>query len=241
MKKIIIGFILVPVIIFAIGATFVLVGGGLNSLFEKDSDAPNSTAPAAVPDEVGSAGEKTSSSALQTSTPRPIMKPNIINEPTEYYVVTGATKEEIRASMAQAKMSVFLDGHVGATSAQTKINFKRRQLSDRCEVVMTQFDLHMGFIYPKWTPPPGVSSEVVVAWDAFIAALTIHENGHAEIELRNIANTFEALKQMPSYATCDEFDSVWQAMAEKREREDRAEQARYDQETQSGKLQNVTF
>ena len=196
MKKIIIGFILVPVIIFAIGATFVLVGGGLNSLFEKDSDAPNSTAPAAVPDEVGSAGEKTSSSALQTSTPRPIMKPNIINEPTEYYVVTGATKEEIRASMAQAKMSVFLDGHVG---------------------------------------------EVVVAWDAFIAALTIHENGHAEIELRNIANTFEALKQMPSYATCDEFDSVWQAMAEKREREDRAEQARYDQETQSGKLQNVTF
>ncbi|OGZ10232.1 MAG: hypothetical protein A3D65_04010 [Candidatus Lloydbacteria bacterium RIFCSPHIGHO2_02_FULL_50_13] len=234
MKKLLF-ILLIPFIIFAFGVVLVFVGGGLDALFSKAPSSPKVTSGVSPEDGAGA-------QVVYVPAPLEIGAPNVINVPTEYYTVTGATKEEVRASMAQAKKTnVFLEGHVGATSAQTGINFKRRQLADKCEAVLTQFDLRMGFIYPRWAQPPGASSEVIAAWGAFIAALIVHEEGHAKIELENITETFQALKQMSPYATCEEFDRAWQALAEKREREDRAEQARYDVETQSGKLQNVTF
>ncbi|MDP3769911.1 MAG: DUF922 domain-containing protein [bacterium] len=235
MKKILIGVLIFPVLIFAVGLILVFAGKGLNIFSSPESPESSMVLPEAT--DTGTKARDGSTSPA----PRQITAPNIINDPTEYYIVTGATKEEIRASKFQSKKGTFFEGHDAATVAQTSINFRRRQLADKCEAVLTQFDLHMGFIYPKWITPPSASPEVITAWNAFIAALVVHEERHAEIELKNILDTFTALTQMPSYATCEEFDRAWQEIAETRERKDREDQAEYDRETRSGRLQGVSF
>ena len=233
MKKILIGFLLIPVIIFAVGATFVLVGGGLNSLFKKDSGAP-------VTEKTASQAEKAETSAATAPVSAQVTKPSV-SYATAYYDVSGSTKDEIRASKVQAKKGTFLQGHDAATTAETRINFKRRQLAGKCETVMDAFVVKLTYTYPRLITLSDVSSEVASEWSQFIVALTVHEEGHAKIETERASLLLKELQSLPSFATCEEFDQTWQARANVFDQETKQIEAAYDRETQDGKTQGVIF
>ena len=143
--------------------------------------------------------------------------------------------------MTQAKKGTFLAGHDAATTAETHINFARRQLSDTCEAVMTQFNLIVTYTYPKWIPPQGVWPDVTAQWNSFIAALEVHEEGHAKIEVERASATLQELQRIPMQPTCEAFENIWQAKAGLLDQETKELQARYDRDTQSGKTQGASF
>lgn len=143
--------------------------------------------------------------------------------------------------MIEAKRGTFLEGHDAATTIETNINFTRRQLADKCEAVMTQFNLNMTYIYPKWIPPLDAAPDLVAKWGAFLAALKVHEEGHAKIETERANIVMRELQKMPPRSTCEDFDSVWQAKANAFDLETKEIEARYDSDTQSGKSQNAIF
>ncbi|OGZ56234.1 MAG: hypothetical protein A3G60_01860 [Candidatus Ryanbacteria bacterium RIFCSPLOWO2_12_FULL_47_9c] len=234
MKKIIIGFILLPLIIFATGVMFVLVGGGLNSMFKKDSGvstAENKTQPQT---------EKTDVPSAQAPNITQVTKPAISYAIT-YYDVSGLTKDEIKANMTQARKGTFLEGHNGATTAEININFKRRQLADKCETVMDKFDLSLIYTYPRLTSLPSVSSGIAAAWNTFIAALKVHEEGHAKIEVERANILFQKLLSLPEYKTCEEFDQTYDVATNTHEEETKLIGAQYDKDTQGGRLQGISF
>lgn len=234
MKKVFIGIILFPILIFVIGLVLVLTGKSFNFI------SPSKEEPAIEESAVPAAREIEAQTATIPG-PKSISKPTIKFAATTYYDVTGSTRDEIRASMNQAKQGTFLERHDAVTTAETKINFARRQLADTCEAVMTRFDLTLTYTYPKWTSPQGVSSDLVAKWDSFIAALKVHEERHAKIETRRAFVVMQELQSMPSYPTCEAFDQAWRAKADALDSETKQLQTQYDRDTQSGKLQGAIF
>ncbi len=233
MKNFFIGILLFPLIIFAVGLVLVLAGKGLDFIL------PSKEKPAA--EETAAPSAEKVRTQPTTSAPKAISKVTVKYSATQYYTATGSTRDEIRASMAQAKLGTFLGGHDAATTAETNINFARRQLTDKCEAVMTRLDLILAFTYPKWTPSQGASSDLIAKWDSFLAALKIHEEGHAKIEIERANIVMQELQKIPAQSTCEAFDGVWQAKADALDQETKSIEAQYDRDTQSGKSQGVAF
>lgn len=211
MKKVFIGIILFPVLIFAVGLVFVLAGKGWNFI------SPS------VPSD------------------KAVTKPGINYIPTQYYDAVGSTIDEIRASMTRARQDTFLEGHPAVTLVKTNINFTTRQLVNTCKAVMTKFDLDITYVYPRWTSPQGVSSDLVAKWKSFVAALKIHEEGHAKIEIERANILMNELQKLSAYPMCEDFNRAWRSKASAFEVETKQIEARYDRDTQSGKLQGAIF
>lgn len=235
MKKFFIGILFFPILIFVVGLVFIFAGKGLNFISPAKQDIKKSednVIPAVKKDEV-----KTAAPLM----PKPISKLNIKYLADKYYNVAGSTRDEIRSSMVQAKKGTFLEGHDAATTVETNIKFTRRQLADKCEAAMTQFNLIFTYTYPKWVPPKNAAPDLVAKWGAFLAALKVHEEGHTKIEIERANTLMRELQTMPSRSTCEDFDSAWQAKANAFDLETKEIEARYDSDTQSGKSQNVIF
>lgn len=232
-KKIFIGFLLLPLGIFGVGVMLILLGVGTNFIFHTNTSSKSKTT-------VPSVTSTTSKNTSAAPTGSVVSAPHIAFK-TTYYNPTGSTRDEIRANMTALRQGTFLVGHDAATTSKIDINFQRRQLSGTCETRMSQFDLTLTYTYPKWTPPANIPPELIAQWNIFIAALKVHEEGHANIEISRVKELFTALKSIGTYATCDEFDRVWQAKADTMDAETKKIEAKYDQDTKGGQTQGVRF
>lgn len=210
MKKLFIGILLFPVLIFVVGLVLVLAGKGFNFI-SPSAEKKSVTAPAV----------------------------NYV--PTQYYDAVGSSIDELRASMIRTRKDTFLEGHPAVTIVKTNINFTTRQLVNTCKAVMTKFDLDITYMYPRRTPPQGVSSDLVAKWNSFIAALKIHEEGHAKIEIERASVVMNELQKLPAYPKCEDFDRAWRSKASALEAETKQIEVQYDRNTQSGKLQGAIF
>ena len=232
MKKLLIGILLFPLLIFAVGAMLVFVGGGLNSIFKKDiAPAPEGGVRKQI---------ETESSSVKDPAIIQVTKPSI-SYATVYYDVIGLTKEEIRTNKAQARGGTFFEGHDGATTAETHINFKRRQLANTCETAMNEFNFKLTYTYPRLILLASISPEIKTDWDRFTTALKVHEEGHGKIEIERAEFMLRELQKIPAYATCEEFDRAWKAKANAIDLETKQIEEAYDRDTQSGKTQGLVF
>lgn len=231
MKKIFIVLFLFPIAIFVIGILAVVIGKSTGLITSKSPEV-----------RIKSGETSPTMGSGDRQAPRPIVlsKPNI-KYSTEYYDVFGSTRDEIRASMEQKKMSTFLEGHDAATISKTTINFAKRQLTEKCDTVLVQFDSFITYVYPRWDPPAGALADLVSKWNAFQTTLKIHEEGHAKIETDRIHFLFREFISFSEYKMCDEFDRVWRARADAFDAESIQLGAEYDRATQGGKTQGASF
>lgn len=220
-----------PFIIIAVGIVVVVIGKGTGLLVPKSPEIRAEEKEAVSSAEPG--GE-------ETARPVALSKPNI-RYATEYYDVFGSSRDEIRANMEQKKKSTFLEGHDAATLSQTTVNFSTRQLADKCEAVLTQFDSSITYVYPRWTPLSNVSADLTDRWNAFMTTLKIHEEGHAKIEVDRINLFFKELKSFPESKNCQEFDRAWRAKADAFDAESLQLGAEYDRATNGGRTQGTIF
>lgn len=61
---------------------------------------------------------------------------------------------------------------------------------------------------PKWTPPSGAQAEDVDAWNMFIDAVKVHEQGHVDIYKTGYANLINAINAIPDQIGCGDSEAA---------------------------------
>jgi predicted secreted Zn-dependent protease len=124
--------------------------------------------------------------------------------------------------------------------ADWKLSYKYswRAAGGGCAVEALNTELELVMMLPRWTPPAGVSADLVSRWERYMAALRVHEEGHldhgraAERELKASASRMQA-------ADCAALDAAVRQRFEGILADYRARDKDYDARTEHGKSQGA--
>jgi predicted secreted Zn-dependent protease len=155
---------------------------------------------------------------------------------THTYKVTGSTAQEIRASLNA--------NGPGNYDARTtwRVWWSYGSVQQGSECVVTSHSVHskIVFLYPKWKAPADAAEALVTKWKTYMAALHVHENGHAKhgrVTARRINKTFASTVA----ANCSALDSKLRSKIDKHFARGNAADVRYDAKTNHGATQGATF
>ena len=155
-----------------------------------------------------------------------------------YYDVHGRTAQEILADMARQARSNQATGFFAETTTPMRWTWRSRG-SGSCTVDQVQVSLRSEVTLPRWTPPPDTVPGVAAQWNAFMAALALHESGHKDISARHAVELRNALRDIHTFCNgvAQEVDRIAQEILAR----SAADQKRYDAETRHGVTQGAVF
>ncbi|MGH7240945.1 MAG: DUF922 domain-containing protein, partial [Candidatus Saccharimonadales bacterium] len=81
-----------------------------------------------------------------------------------------------------------------------------------CHVVHAKVGVHVGQILPLWQPTATANAGLPGTWQAFMTALTAHENGHTALDVQYAQILLDNLSSFPPTA-CDQLPSAIQHLA----------------------------
>lgn len=166
----------------------------------------------------------------------PILKASVEN-----YTVTGNTESEVRRSLDQSPLSPDGRRRIGYTQADIYWKYQFRESGGKCRVVSVAVTLTTTTTLPLWQAPPGASRTLRERWNAFLVALTAHEQGHSDIGLAAAKHIEDALWRAPTPKTCKGYDDALGKIANGLFDAATKEQEAYDERTDHGALEGVKF
>ena len=101
-------------------------------------------------------------------------------DPPHLYNVSGDTVADINTQIRQCRPSV-----ASPYAAVTRYTLSYRYTSTRqpggtCRLTGVAVGLHVGVVLPNWTPGLNPASGLADQWATYIAALSLHEQGHVD-------------------------------------------------------------
>jgi predicted secreted Zn-dependent protease len=158
-----------------------------------------------------------------------------------YYNITGASISEINAQLTRgAPVDSNGDAREGIANSYItwKYPFQRDAKGCTTGPVSVQVQVHIQL--PRWTRAAQASGDIARRWDKFIAALTLHEEGHKQIAVDGARRIASTLARLPAEASCPAMNAKANAEGQRLLVEIRAAQVRYDQMTNHGLTQGAT-
>ncbi len=170
----------------------------------------------------------------------PIAKTSV----TSCYDVTGGSVREIRASI-NASLARPNDPNGGtAVDAKSAYKFYFRwrpaAAAGRCRAIAVSAAFNVEFIYPRWVAPPSPSAELVLQWNAYVAALQTHESGHELNGIDATNDAYAAIKAL-DVVSCGDFNAVAQAAIDAATARAKQADVSYDATTNHGATQGAHF
>jgi predicted secreted Zn-dependent protease len=161
------------------------------------------------------------------------------------YPVTGDTRDEIAASINSywqgRSRDKPWDGYIAYATWNVQWRYRFVEKAGRCRVTRVRVAVDVDVVYPRWDPPLTASPILVSRWQYNIAALRLHERGHAQNGLDTAAEVVRALTAIKSKGTCKQLeralDAAGEAIVERGAERDKV----YDLETGHGRTQGVGF
>lgn len=163
-----------------------------------------------------------------------------------FYVVTGATAEELGHAMVADGPRIG-DVPIFAYN-EWEIRWRvqpSRQLSragsgprNQCRIRNAEVEYTSRTLLPQWTAPADAPPELGRQWDQFLAALRSHEAGHHDLGVRAARNVLETIRTLGSHP-CGRVMSVADTVARQVLSYYRQLNAEYDWVTQYGQTQGV--
>ena len=99
----------------------------------------------------------------------------------EYYDVEGVTATELRAEvMAKGPRSKTGRWMAGYTTWGVSWTYQYH-CPKSCVVTQALTGVQIVMTLPRWKPPSHASPDLKMHWERFLAALRLHEDGHADI------------------------------------------------------------
>jgi len=145
---------------------------------------------------------QTSSPTEAEAFPKPVIRVHY-----DYYPISGST-----VAALQAQMNEFGPlSHVEHQHYVADVNWHVRwsydyAMTDRgCAVTEAKSSVDVTFRLPWWNVPPETPGSVVSAWNQFLGALQIHENGHMDHGVAAANAVMQTLSQFPASASCSEL------------------------------------
>ena len=173
--------------------------------------------------------------------PREIEGP-IINDDVEYIDVTGNSQRELIEALDRRSVD---DGtgkrFYGHTRWALRWNFNVASEGNDCRVTSVTAELDVHLSIPRWQPPANADPALVRQWNAFIAGLRVHEDGHREIAIEAAREIEQRIESEPPASKCETLKRTVNIRANTLLDEYREKGKRYDKQTDHGRTQGAVL
>src|SRR5688572_4133709 len=102
---------------------------------------------------------------------------------TNYYAMTGASIQHIQESLRQTRPWKDKSGRDASTEWYVKWDAEYGSGGGTCYLSSFTTTTMITMWLPKWVAPTNTPVEVRAAWAKYVAALEVHEQGHADLAL----------------------------------------------------------
>jgi predicted secreted Zn-dependent protease len=158
------------------------------------------------------------------------------------YAVSGCNAEDISSSLrGSTSQSTAGRYEVGVTTSTTRYSYRFEETSGQCKLKGAAITADITVTLPELPNQQGISGDTLSRWQAFTAALRVHEQGHVDIILKSagvIKSTFESQSQpMP----CSQLETSLKGSVQKETDVANAANEAYDNSTNHGVNQGVAF
>jgi predicted secreted Zn-dependent protease len=163
----------------------------------------------------------------------------LVNLRRNPYLVVGSTAQQLRTVLSALgpvrggqRFGAFTDWEVAWRYRHSEAAEGRRI----CEVTI---DLSVRIAMPRWCPPRSAPAGLVAAWEAYVAAVELHEQGHVALAVDAGAAVRRRLLELPALGSSAALDAAARTAAEEALRDARERELAYDRETCHGAAQGV--
>lgn len=112
------------------------------------------------------------------------------------YDVTGATVDEIRASLRRSAAEVLPQRATGYHRWDIKWTYRYARAEVYCELSEIAIELNSTITLPEWQRPDEADPALVAAWNQYLVDLRSHEDGHRVLAYRAASEIRRALGRL---------------------------------------------
>jgi predicted secreted Zn-dependent protease len=160
-----------------------------------------------------------------------------------YYTVKGNTADQVRRYMNQVgpfveKSQRRFDGY---THWQIHWQYWYTRGDNTCRISKATVNTDVKITLPKWQPARKASPALRDRWQAYINALTIHEEGHQQNGVSASGEILSTLQAFPTYSSCEQLSQAANAASNRLIQKYAQRDAEYDRSTGHGARQGAVF
>lgn len=171
-------------------------------------------------------------------TPTPIVRVHY-----NYYPISGTTAMDLRAEMLRYGPHGELAErpYDGYTHWHVRWSYNYATTNEGCTVTGVESSVDVTFTLPWWNVPAEASGSVVAAWNQYVGALQLHENGHMAHGVAAATEITRTLNQFPAYPSCTALREAISRTTRQIVQHYNQRDIDYDLSTQHGLTQGAMF
>lgn len=160
-----------------------------------------------------------------------------------YYSITGNSASQLRSQMSQRGP---LDPHEGRrydanTEWVVRWSYRYAQTGNQCKIRSANTNVAITFTLPKWNIPANADRSLVADWNAYLASLYLHEEGHKLNGVNAGQDIAQALNRLPAQSSCKALERSIQSTARAIIKQYNQKDLDYDHTTGHGYTQGAVF
>src|SRR4051812_11456127 len=125
------------------------------------------------------------------------------------YAVAGCNADEIASSLRKStNQSSAGRFEVGVTSSTTRYSYKYEEQAGSCRLKGAAIAADITVMLPELPNMQGISSDTMSRWQAFMAALRTHEQGHVDIILKSAGAIKSAFESQTQPLQCTQLETT---------------------------------
>ena len=160
---------------------------------------------------------------------------------TNYYAMTGSSLRHIQESLKQTRPWKDNSGRDALTEWYVRWYAEYSSGGGTCHCSSFTTTTTITITLPRWIAPTNTPAEVRTAWAKYVAALEVHEIGHADLALAAAAEMHKRIKEIGSDSDCNALRTRVQNECQAALDSYRAQEKDYDRRTRHGATQGATF
>jgi predicted secreted Zn-dependent protease len=161
-----------------------------------------------------------------------------IHSQTVFYEITGLTAKALWDSIQQHGPQQSGGRYAAHTDVQNEWRFRFAPVADACVILEATVRTRITMQLPNWKPPRKADRELIQKWNSFLQALSLHEQGHADLG-RDAANAIQKALMEVTTPSCTDINAAANTAAERVDLEFGERARKYDEETQYGRTQGA--
>lgn len=179
---------------------------------------------------------------LAATAPEPVPKVHTTTN-TTYYEVEGGSSAMVGTQINSRGPVGKDDGaiHAAVTNYDIKWKYKTRRQEDGFAIVDLLVSLDLACIMPRKKPSQKIGDAFESEWKRFLAALTVHERGHVEHDVRMAEGLLAKLGERRRFKSVEELKAFVEAESSRCLAECAKANVDYDRRTNHGATQGATL
>lgn len=158
-----------------------------------------------------------------------------VSERTEYYLLDGATPDELRRQLVQRGPV----GRAGSVAAITRhalsVQYWRRQTGDVCEAYGIRVEMEITMRLPRWRPRQAPVPGLTEQWETLEHGLRVHELGHRDNGVEAAHSLGARLRELRTAPDCQALKAAFDAARREVRQALQAREDAFDRDTDHGR------